>query len=279
MAEANPRTTSDTCNSDRTEMIFPPLGQTDRGLVLDHSNSGAAATTCYLSGDSISLANSVDGSVGSTFQALEAAAPLREPSARSVRRLKRQAAAEAAATAAAAVGSVATVLHEPNVAAATAGVLSAPRSAIGTAVASVPPAVHEPAVAVATADALTSAPRSAVGTAMASVATAVHEPAVAVATADLFASALSSFVAAAVASTGTAVHGAAVVYASPDVFAPAPYSAAPATASAVALRSSFVLLLGLGATPPVLIRAHRASAVCTRAHRALHDHISRYCYA
>ena len=58
------------------------------------------------------------------------------------------------------MGSVATVLHEPDVAAATAGALSTPRSAAGTAVASVPPAVHEPAVAVATADALASAPRS-----------------------------------------------------------------------------------------------------------------------
>ena len=67
MAEANPRTTSDTCNSDRTEMIFPPLGQSGRRLVLDHSNSGAAATTCYFSGDSISLANSVDGSAGRIF--------------------------------------------------------------------------------------------------------------------------------------------------------------------------------------------------------------------
>ena len=116
------------------------------------------------SGDAVPLANSIEGSIGSTFLALETAPPLREPSARSARRFRRQTVAEAAA-AAEAVASVATAVHEPAAAVATADAsASASRSVVGTAVASVPTVVHEPAAAVATADPSASAPRSVFGT-------------------------------------------------------------------------------------------------------------------
>ena len=245
MAGANPRTTSDTYNSDRPETFFP-------------ADSTAAVPTGYFSGNPVPLANNIEGSISSTLLALETAPPYTSSRPGALVAIRGQAAAEAAA-AAAAVASVATAVHEPAAVVSTANALaSAPRSVIGTAVASVPTAVQEPTAAVATADALASAPRSVVGTAVASVPNAVHEPAVAVATADAsalapcvgtaavsvptvihepavavatandFSSAPSNVVAPAVASTGIAVHESTVSY----FFTPAPHSAAAAAAGA-----------------------------------------------
>ena len=115
MAAANTRTTSVAYSLDyNDEIIFSPLGQNSTGLALNYFE-GAAATTCH----SVPHTNSIEGSINSTFLVLETAPPLREPSARSVRRFRRQAAAEVAAGAAA-VASVATAALEPVVAVATA---------------------------------------------------------------------------------------------------------------------------------------------------------------
>ena len=90
---------------------------------------------------------------------------------------------------------------------------------------------------------------------MASVPPAVYEPAVAVASADIFLQAPSSIVAAAVATAGTAVHEPAVLFASLDILLQHPTALLRLLRVLSPLRSSFELLLGLGATPRVLTRA------------------------
>lgn len=80
--------------------------------------------------------NSVGHSRGSTFSSLDTDAPLQEPSARSVRRIKRQAAAETTANTAP-VARVATGVDEPNVTVASSDAFtSAPHGAVACAVAS-----------------------------------------------------------------------------------------------------------------------------------------------
>ena len=73
------------------------------------------------SGDPVPLANRIECSIGNTFLALETAHPLRKPSARSTRRLNRQAAAESA-VAAAAMASAAAAVDEAAAAVAPADV-------------------------------------------------------------------------------------------------------------------------------------------------------------